>query len=166
VRWKIIVTGVPFTKNWHFGVEDTWGGYLTERRKILEEAWDLSTSHGVGVVVLSGDRHEFAATSFPPPKDSKWPISSTVHEFSTSPLSMFYLPKRTYSETDEEDVCIKYLPDGNSKFGAVEITAPEASDQSYLNYRLFVDGREEWSHLIATPPAREGGTRAKDAVWA
>jgi len=165
VHWKIIVTGVPFTKNWQFGSEDTWGGYLVERRKILEASWELSTTHGVGVVILSGDRHEFAATSFPPPKDSHYPVSATVHEFSTSPLSMFYLPFRTYSEVDDEDVCIKYLPDGNSKFGAVEITAPDNSEQSLLKYRLFIDGAEEWTHVISTPPLRDGSNRAKDAVW-
>jgi alkaline phosphatase D len=166
VHWKIIVTSVPFTQNWQFGSEDTWGGYLFERRKILEAAWELSSSHGVGVVVLSGDRHEFAATSFPPPRDSEWPVSATVHEFSTSPLSMFYLPFRTYNEIDDRDVCIKYLPDGNSKFGAVEITNPEHSEQSLLNYRLFIDGEEAWSHVISTPPVRDGSKRAKDAVWA
>lgn len=165
VHWKIIVTGVPFTKNWQFGSEDTWGGYLFERRKILEAAWDLSSSSGVGVVILSGDRHEFAATSFPPPRDSEWPVSATVHEFSTSPLSMFYLPFRTYNEIDDGDVCIKYLPDGNSKFGAVEITSPEHSEQSLLKYRLFIDGKEAWTHIISTPPMRDGSKRAKDAVW-
>ena len=138
VHWKFIVTGTPFTKNWYFGSEDTWGGHLHERRQILEAAWDLSSSNDIGVVILSGDRHEFAATSFPPPTGSKWPISATVHEFSTSPLSMFYLPFRTYKEVDDEDVCIKYLPDGNSKFGAVEITNPPLGEQSLLNYRLFV----------------------------
>lgn len=165
VHWKILVTGTPFTKNWQFGDEDTWGGHLHERRQILEAAWELGSTRGVGVVILSGDRHEFAATSFPPPKDSQWPVSSTVHEFSTSPLSMFYLPVRTYSEIDDEDVCIKYLPDGNSKFGAVEITSPENSEQSLLNYRLFIDGKEAWTHVISTPPTRGGSARAKDAVW-
>jgi len=165
VHWKIISTGVPFTKNWQFGSEDTWGGYMVERRQILEAAWELSSTQGVGVVILSGDRHEFAATSFPPPKDSKWAVSATVHEFSTSPLSMFYLPFRTYSEIDDEDVCIKYLPDGNSKFGAVEITSPDHSEQSLLKYRLFIDGKEAWTHVISTPPLRDGSKRAKDAVW-
>jgi len=159
------VTGTPFTKNWQFGSEDTWGGHLYERRCILEAAWDLSSTHDIGVVVLSGDRHEFAATSFPPPKDGKWPTSATVHEFSTSPLSMFYLPFRTYKETDDEDVCLKYLPDGNSKFGAVEITTPEHGEQSFVNYRLFIDGNEAWTHSISTPPGRSGSHRAKDAVW-
>jgi alkaline phosphatase D len=165
VHWKFIVTGTPFTKNWQFGSEDTWGGHLYERRRILEAAWELSTNTDIGVVILSGDRHEFAATSFPPPKDGKWPTSATVHEFSTSPLSMFYLPFRTYKEIDDEDVCIKYMPDGNSKFGAVEITAPEHGEQSFVNYRLFVDGKEAWTHVISTPPGRGGSHRAKDAVW-
>jgi alkaline phosphatase D len=165
VHWKFIVTGIPFTKNWKFGSEDTWGGYLHERRQILETAWDLSSAGDVGVVILSGDRHEFAATAFPPPAGGKWPTSATVHEFSTSPLSMFYLPFRTYKEADDEDVCIKYLPDGNSKFGAVEITNPPHGEQSFLNYRLFVDGREAWTHVLSTPPRRDGSHRAKDAVW-
>ena len=108
IHWKIVVSGIPFTKNWQFGSEDTWGGYMVERQIILQAMWDIG-SKGVGVVVLSGDRHEFAATSFPPPKDGKWPLSASVHEFSTSPLSMFYLPKRTYSELDDQDVCIKYV---------------------------------------------------------
>ncbi|EDU42503.1 conserved hypothetical protein [Pyrenophora tritici-repentis Pt-1C-BFP] len=165
VHWKFIVTGTPFTKNWQFGSEDTWGGHLHERRRILEAAWDFSSTHDVGVVVLSGDRHEFAATSFPPPKDGKWPVSATVHEFSTSPLSMFYLPIRTYKEIDDEDVCLKYLPDGNSKFGAVEITTPVHGEQSFVNYRLFIDGEEAWTHVISTPLGRAGSHRAKEAVW-
>lgn len=118
VRWKFVVSSIPFTKNWRFGSEDTWGGYLHERQIILEAMWDVSStgSHsityggrreGVGVVVLSGDRHEFAATAFPPPLNGAWPQTATVHEFSTSPLSMFYLPVRTYWQADDEDVSIK-----------------------------------------------------------
>jgi len=106
VKWKIIASSIPFTKNWHFGGEDTWGGYLIERQLVLEAMWEAG-ARGYGVVVLSGDRHEFAATAFPPPKGSKFPASATVYEFSTSPLSMFYLPYRTYKQIDDEDVCIK-----------------------------------------------------------
>ncbi|EHK99563.1 putative Alkaline phosphatase D [Glarea lozoyensis 74030] len=58
VKWKIVVSSIPFTKNWR---------YLHERRIILEAMWDVGLRGGVGVVVLSGDRHEFAATAFPPP---------------------------------------------------------------------------------------------------
>ncbi|KAF2754684.1 hypothetical protein EJ05DRAFT_468450 [Pseudovirgaria hyperparasitica] len=153
IHWKVIVSSIPFTKNWHFGGEDTWGGYLVERQKILEAMWDVGLKGGVGVIVLSGDRHEFAATAFPPPAGGKWPATSTVHEFSTSPLSMFYLPYRTYKQTDLEDVKIKYLPDGNSKFGAIEITNPDSSDQGLLTYRLIIDGKEAWTHTLTTPPS-------------
>lgn len=206
VRWKILISSIPFTKNWWFGAQDTWRGYLGERQIILEAMWDVGLrSDGVGVIILSGDRHEFAATAFPPPPEGKeeivglashpavenpfrpkdtdhlghlpvqtkrkrWPLSATVHEFSASPLNMFYLPIRTYSESSTSseyvsDVCIKYLPDGNSKFGAVEISSPKTSEQSLLHYRLFVDGEEAWSYTVTTPPAVGGGGRSKDAIW-
>jgi len=181
VRWKIIISSIPFTKNWRFGSEDTWAGYLGERRVLLESMWDVGLSDsGTGVIILSGDRHEFAATAFPPPAEGKlvgpdlvhggwktkhWPVSATVTEFSVSPLSMFYLPVRTYKQEDEEDVCIKYLPDGNSKFGALSLSTPQASEQSLLTYRLFVDGQESWRYTLTTPPAVGGGGRAKDAIW-
>lgn len=209
VRWKILVSSIPFTKNWWFGAQDTWRGYLGERQIILEAMWDVGLRGGIGVVVLSGDRHEFAATAFPPPPDGKeeivglgglpapaspfglkgsvlslgddgalpyktrrkrWPLSATVHEFSCSPLNMFYLPIRTYSESSTSDdyvsdVLVKYIPDGNSKFGAVSISNPSTSDQSILHYRLFVDGKESWSYTITTPPDVSGGARSKDAIW-
>jgi len=170
VHWKFVISSIPFTRNWRLNSADTWANYLHERRIILEAMWDVGMrGDGVGVVVLSGDRHEFAATAFPPPKNSKWPISATVHEFSTSPLSMFYLPMRSYwekpGEDDVEEVCIKYAPDGNSKFGAVELEEVKGGEQGLLRFRLFVDGVETWDYVLMTPPAIGGGGRGKDAVW-
>lgn len=107
VQWKIIASSVPFTKNWPVNRQDTWGGFLVERQKILEAMWDAAAK-GYGVVVLSGDRHEFAATKFPPPANSTWEDAATVYEFSASPLSQFYSPIPTYKQTDDEDVKIKY----------------------------------------------------------
>ena len=107
VKWKIIASSVPFTKNWRVNGKDTWAGYLHERQTILEAMWDVGLRGGVGVVVLSGDRHEFAATAFPPPLGGKWPVSASVNEFSTSPLSQFYLPFPTYSQSDDEDIMVK-----------------------------------------------------------
>jgi len=164
VKWKIIASSVPFTKNWGVNGDDTWRGYLHERRVILEAMWDVGLRGGVGVVVLSGDRHEFAATAFPPPKDGRWPISATVNEFSTSPLNQFYLPVRTYKQTDEEDVMVKYLPDGNSKVGAVTIENT-SSDQSILKFRLYINGVEEWSSVLLSPPTTSGSKWSKDALW-
>lgn len=170
VKWKFVISSIPFTRNWRLNSADTWANYLHERRIILEAMWDVGLrGDGIGVVVLSGDRHEFAATAFPPPKDGKWPLSSTVHEFSTSPLSMFYLPVRSYwevpGEDDVEEVCIKYAPDGNSKFGAVELEEVMGGEQGLLRFRLFVDGIESWDYVLMTPPAVGGGGRGKDAIW-
>jgi alkaline phosphatase D len=106
VKWKFVASSVPFTKNWRVNTIDTWGGFLFERKKLLEAMWDAG-SRGYGVVILSGDRHEFAATKFPPPANSSWPQSATVHEFSASPLSQFYSPVPSYRQTDEEDVTVK-----------------------------------------------------------
>ncbi|PVH74352.1 hypothetical protein DL98DRAFT_499899 [Cadophora sp. DSE1049] len=164
VKWKIIASSIPFTKNWKVNSLDTWAGYLRERQTILEAMWDVGLRGGVGVVVLSGDRHEFAATAFPPPVDGKWPLSSTVHEFSTSPLSQFYLPVRTYKQTDNEDVMMKYIPDGNSKLGSVTIENT-SSDQSILKFRLYVDGVEAWSSVLLSPPTISGNRWTKDALW-
>ena len=173
VHWKILVSSIPFTRNWRVNALDTWAGYLAERQRILEAMWDAA-SHpsGIGVVVLSGDRHEFAATSFPaPPDGGRWAREVRVHEFSCSPLNMFYLPVRTYREVEGEqsgvglggeDRCLAYLPDGNSKVGAVEIENAVGGGQSSLRYRLFIDSEERWSHVISTADGK-GGERG--AVW-
>ena len=170
VKWKFVISSIPFTRNWRLNSADTWANYLHERRIILEAMWDVGLrGDGIGVIVLSGDRHEFAATAFPPPKNGKWPLSATVHEFSTSPLSMFYLPVRSYwevtGEDDVEEVCIKYAPDGNSKFGAVELEEVRGGEQGLLRFRLFVDGVESWDYVLMTPPAVGGGGKGKDAIW-
>lgn len=159
IQWKILISSVPFTKNWRFGSEDTWAGYLHERREILEEMWKVGAEGRGGVVVLSGDRHEFGATAFPPPPDSpmyEHKQVATVHEFSCSPLSQFYLPKRTYVQNDDEDVLIKYIPDGNSKFGAIEVDSTNAAgEQAVLKYRLFVDGKEVWDWVVTADMSRK-----------
>lgn len=91
----------------------------------------LSAMHSVpNVVILSGDRHEFAAMKF-----TSELTDNNVVEISTSPLSMFYVPLfrtlRMQSEhkvvhhqkggTPEEipqEQVLKYLPLGNYKWYA------------------------------------------------
>lgn len=185
IRWKVLITSVPFTRNWRVNAQDTWGGYLSERRKVLEAMWEAgSDGSGTGIIILSGDRHEHATTAFPPSPGSPWDLrapggEATAIEFSTSPLSMFYLPYRTYREDSpeivgkgdyavgrERETCLKYAPEGNSKFGAVEIESPRGSQQSLLRYRLFVDGEEKWSHVMVAPERRRGGLgKWKEAAW-
>lgn len=59
----------------------------------------------------------------------------------------------------------RYIPQGNSKFGAVTIETPEASDQSILKFKLFIDGKEEWSSVLLSPPMVQGKSRGKDSLW-
>ncbi|KAI1256089.1 hypothetical protein MGN70_002250 [Eutypa lata] len=164
IKWKIVASSVPFTKNWRVNTRDTWGGFLAERRKVLETMWDASNKLGVGIVILSGDRHEFGATAFPPPKDGKWPESVAVHEFSASPLNQFYSPIGTYKQTDDEDVELKYINTGNSKFGAITIEKHMEGDQSSLLYQVFIDGVEKWNTVVLSPiPA--AGAKSTGSFW-
>ncbi|KAI2085784.1 hypothetical protein LOZ36_003792 [Ophidiomyces ophidiicola] len=160
VKWKFITSSVPFTKNWHIGTPDTWGGFLNERHELLSAMWRAERDLGVRVVLLSGDRHEFAATRFPDPilASTSTPESFSgpgtgIHEFCAGPLSQFYLPVRTYSQEDIEDIAIKYVPDGNSKFGSISIATDKVNGEevSRMNYSLYVDGKEVWRYSLVTP---------------
>ena len=179
VRFKILVSSIPFTRNWRVNAQDTWGGYLSERRKILQAMWSVNTNQTkpLRVIVLSGDRHEFAATRFPVIETADNEAeegANDVYEFSTSPLSMFYLPTRTYWEDGEEgrwvgktleeirrvglgekqhasigeewgrDEKVMYIPDGNSKFAALDLRDDLVSGRGVCTFRLFVDGKEAW----------------------
>jgi alkaline phosphatase D len=169
VHWKIISSSVPFTKNWHVGTTDTWGGFLNERQTVFEAMWRAERELGVRVVLLSGDRHEFGATRFPdpslelPPSELQSDTAGLgVHEFSVGPLSMFYLPVRSYYQTDDQDISVKYAPDGNSKFGYIDIAegvyevdptaeAPVPVRSSILTYSLYVDGEVVWKYRLSVP---------------
>lgn len=81
---------------------------------------------------------------------------------------MFYLPFRTFKQIDEEDVAIKYLPDGNSKVGSVEITplmGEVHKKKSMLKYSLYIDGALKWEYTL-TSPASDGDVLGKrGARW-
>jgi alkaline phosphatase D len=170
VQWKIIASSVPFTKNWRFGTSDTWGGFLAERSIVLAAMHAAEARLGIRVIILSGDRHEFGAIRFPSNSQSlsAWPASGP-HEFSVGPLSMFYLPFRSVRQIDEQDVAIKYVPDGNSKIGVVEITNLEGGDKqkSLLKYALYVDGKIAWEYALTSPGPGFNGYRGgmRDGLW-
>jgi alkaline phosphatase D len=73
------------------------------------------------------------------------------------------------SKFHSESVCsrlilYRYIPNGNSKLGAVTIENA-ASDQSIFKFKLFVDGVETWSSILLSPPVVAGKARGKDALW-
>lgn len=127
--FKFVVSSVPFTSLWAYDGGDTWAAYQLEKASLLE------AFHSVpNVVIISGDRHQFAVIEFNHP-DAKY--GHVVREVSTSPLSMFSIPfvrtLRTQSNltftrnvTVAENITamievpyeqtIAYIPAGNSKW--------------------------------------------------
>ena len=82
--FKFVVTSVPFTSLWtHDAQTDSWAAFPAEKEALL------AALHTVpNVVLLSGDRHEFAAVEYA----SGDGAGHDVLELSTSPMSMFYVP--------------------------------------------------------------------------
>ncbi|RAH48512.1 alkaline phosphatase family protein [Aspergillus brunneoviolaceus CBS 621.78] len=184
VRWKLIASSVPFTKNWRVGTTDTWGGFLNERRVVFEAIWRAESELGIRIVLLSGDRHEFGATRFPDPSLDLPATELTpntagegLHEFCVGPLNMFYLPVRTYRQTDNEDVTIKYIPDGNTKYGLVDIEVrdavidatqsghPVTVPSSVLTYSMYVDTQLVWQYELSVPLPGYESRVADVAAW-
>ncbi|RDW93158.1 alkaline phosphatase family protein [Aspergillus mulundensis] len=170
VHWKIVSSSVPFTRNWHAGTADTWGGFLSERRVVFDAMRAAQRTLNIRVVLLSGDRHEFAATRFPALPESDPGVDAESQspriqnqedlesgedlvEFCTGPLSMFYVPVRTYYQSGPDDVPIKYLPDGNTKFGLVEIVDGDVNGvpSSVLTYSLYIDESVVWRYRLSLP---------------
>ncbi|GAA5976523.1 hypothetical protein JCM10908_005530 [Rhodotorula pacifica] len=140
VTWKFVVSSVPVMSLWSHG-EDTWAAFLTERDAIMDVL-----EHVPNVIVLSGDRHEFAAAS----------IRTTVTEFSTSPFNMFYLPIRTLSQKHhrgavDEDHLLKYIPDGNTKFTTFEVDT-RTVNKPVVRVKVYVDGEEAWQVEVLGKP--------------
>ncbi|KAG8693905.1 hypothetical protein FRC08_008819 [Ceratobasidium sp. 394] len=168
--WKFVVSSVPLTAMWagYDGHVDLWAGYMHERDTVLSLLGSVPN-----VVVLSGDRHEFAAVEFPRGK-------YVVREFSTSPLNQFYVPYArtldpkhartlsitrknvTVTETGEELVeeyteevpeehLLKYVPHGNHKWTTIEVDSTNTQAPT-LKVELYINGKIEWEHTVAGDP--------------
>lgn len=160
-HFKVLVSSIPFTENWK-GVDgeiwniltlpqltncvghlDTWGGFLTERLKILM-AIDQSKRD---IIVISGDRHEFASTIITSQSDKK--AAGRAFEFSISPLNQFYLPIPTYSQ-QANDTELKYLPHGNVKWGKFSVDT--TGEIPRMDFELKIHGVSAWNHTMYAIP--------------
>ncbi|PLW21230.1 hypothetical protein PCANC_05410 [Puccinia coronata f. sp. avenae] len=146
VTFKFVVSSTPFMSLWlgPDGGVDTWAGFLTERSELMD-----SMQFVPNLIVLSGDRHEFAAAS----------IRETVIEFSTSPLNQFWLPIRTLSQENGlgktgEDKLLKYIPDGIHKFSTLNVDCRDPR-KPVVNFQLFIDGKLSWELKYLGKPVKE-----------
>ena len=127
--FKFIVSSVPFTSLWtHDAQTDSWAGYESEKAALLNVLYTVPN-----VVILSGDRHEFAAIEFNPDG-----FGHRVVEISTSPLSMFYIPFiRTLRQASESTVNSTKVVDGEKNVEEI----PQERVLEYIaqgNYKWYV----------------------------
>lgn len=130
------MTSVPFTGLWTYeGAYESWNGFQYEKAALLRAFQTVPN-----VVLLSGDRHEFAAIEFPS-EDPK----RTVYEISTSPLSMFYIPLVRTLKSQIADVVnrtkevVNVLEDGTT---VTETITEEVPQEKVLKY--IADGNYKW----------------------
>ncbi|KAF7295206.1 hypothetical protein MIND_01059400 [Mycena indigotica] len=164
--FKFIISSVPFTSLWgHDAASDSWAAYPAEKAAVL------AALHSVpNVVILSGDRHEFASIEF------NAQHFHTVREYSTSPLNMFDIPfYRTLSKRSAETVAqarevvsedgvkstedvevpkervVKYLARGNIKWSTFEIDTRNLT-QPTLRVDVVIGGKVRYrEELIGSP---------------
>ncbi|KXN87721.1 hypothetical protein AN958_08197 [Leucoagaricus sp. SymC.cos] len=174
VTFKFVASSVPFTTLWsHDAQTDSWAGFTSERQALLD------AFHSVpNVFVLSGDRHEFAAILFNGDEADSFP----VYEFSTSPLSMFYIPfVRTLAMKSQDNVTrasvetlatengtemvesieqlpkeevLKYLPIGNYKWSDIRVDTTNSS-KPLLYLETFIDGSSAYNLTIEGSPLKQ-----------
>ncbi|KAJ7184087.1 PhoD-like phosphatase-domain-containing protein [Mycena filopes] len=169
--FKFIVSSVPFTSLWgHDAATDSWAAFPAEKAALLE------AMHSVpNVVILSGDRHEFASIEF------NTPHMHAVREYSTSPMNQFDIPfyrtlrmrseetvpqNRTemvmteegpvYTVTTEEvprERVVKYMARGNVKWSTFEIDTRDLTRPT-LRIEVVIDGKIRYRNseeLVGSP---------------
>ncbi|KAJ7067728.1 PhoD-like phosphatase-domain-containing protein [Mycena belliarum] len=167
--FKFIVSSVPFTSLWgHDAAIDSWAAFPAEKAALLDALHSVPN-----VIIISGDRHEFASIEF------STPYMHTVREYSTSPLSMFDIPfYRTLRMQSEETVpfnrsellmtddgprsafivadvpkekVVKYLARGNVKWSTFEMDTRDLTKPT-LRLELVIDGKIRYrEELIGSP---------------
>ncbi|KAI0086688.1 PhoD-like phosphatase-domain-containing protein [Irpex rosettiformis] len=134
--FKFIVSSVPFTSLWqHDAQVDSWAAYPSEKLSLL------NALHSVpNVIIISGDRHEFAAIKF-----NGEGQGHTILEVSTSPLSMFYIPFfRTLKSTS--DGTVNTIKEAKTVVGGEEVTSlveDELPQEEVVKY--IAEGNYKWS---------------------
>lgn len=169
--WKFVVSSVPFTSLWTYEAEvDSWNPYTNEKAALLQAMQSVKN-----VIVLSGDRHEFAAIKF----NAASADTQSIVEVSTSPMSMFWVPfvrtlrpaseatvKRVHEVAEEfdgemftqviedevpQEEVLKYVPEGNYKWSTFEVDTRDPQNPK-VRLELMSDGKLAYVLDIAGKP--------------
>ncbi|EAU88282.1 alkaline phosphatase [Coprinopsis cinerea okayama7 len=179
--FKFVVSSVPFTSLWgHDAQLDSWAAFAREKNQVLKALQSVPN-----VVILSGDRHEFAVIEYAVPQHSEDKKGYVVREYSASPLNMFYIPFVKTLRMESEDVVVRrwnetrlteegpvveektelvpkervlqYIPVGNVKWSSIEV---DTRNQSHPVLRLeaVIDGKTAYQlETIGTPVNHNNG---------
>jgi alkaline phosphatase D len=116
--------------------KDSWTAFASEKASLLDALHSVPN-----VIVLSGDRHEFAAVEY-----NSEVSHNTVTELSTSPLSNFYVPfwrslrRRTAETIKRTKTEVKIAEDGLED---IVTTVEELPKERMFKY--IVLGNYKWS---------------------
>ncbi|KAJ7074428.1 PhoD-like phosphatase-domain-containing protein [Mycena amicta] len=175
--FKFIISSVPFTSLWgHDAIVDSWAAYAAEKAAILDALHSVPN-----VIIISGDRHEFASIEF----NSRHMHS--VHEYSTSPLNAFDIPffrtlrmeanetvprvrkVKTEDGVDSTEVVevpkervIKYMARGNVKWSAFEIDTRDLS-RPMLRLEVIIGGKVRYREELSGSPVKLQSSNALGA---
>ncbi|KAL7283083.1 hypothetical protein ACG7TL_002507 [Trametes sanguinea] len=177
--FKFVVSSVPFTALWTYeALEDTWAAFPYEKSALLSAFQSVPN-----VIVLSGDRHEFAAIEF-----AAGDSGHNVLEISTSPMSMFYVPfirtlkprsEEVVNRTREEVVktedgkvevvkiveevprekVVKYIAEGNYKWSTLEVDTRDY-DHPVVRVEIMIDGKPAYNLEVLGKPVKLQSTTA------
>ncbi|EIW60738.1 uncharacterized protein TRAVEDRAFT_146378 [Trametes versicolor FP-101664 SS1] len=181
--FKFVVSSVPFTALWTYeGVIDTWAAFPYEKSALLSAFQSVPN-----LIVLSGDRHEFAAIEF-----ESGDSGHNVLEISTSPLSMFYVPfirtlkprsEEVVNKTREEVVLledgtqevvkhvdeiprenvIRYIAEGNYKWASLEVDTRDYS-HPVVRVEIMIDGKPAYHLEVVGKPVKLQSTTSLGAL--
>jgi len=169
--FKFIVSSVPFTSLWGYDAQnDSWAAFPAEKAALLDALHSVPN-----VVIISGDRHEFASIEF------NSAHLHTVREYSTSPLSMFDIPfVRTLRMQSEETVAqnhsemvvteegpvyvtetvqvpkervVKYMARGNAKWSSFEMDTTDLT-RPVLRIEVVIDGKIKYREELVGSPVK------------
>ncbi|KAH7103806.1 PhoD-like phosphatase-domain-containing protein [Auriculariales sp. MPI-PUGE-AT-0066] len=173
--WKFVVSSVPLTELWGYDAQkDSWAAYEDERQSIISALTSVQN-----IVVLTGDRHQFAAVDY---------MNGRLLEVSTSPMSQFDLAvngfpalrrwasEKTFSKTVTAvnatdgttyqtaveypvERVLEYVPKGNYKVSSIEVDTRDQNAPK-LVIELIVDGKSVWHLKAKGQPVRLSATQA------
>lgn len=121
-------------------MKDSWAAFEAEKHALLDVLHTVPN-----VVILSGDRHEFAAIEYNPDAE-RLPGGHRIVEVSTSPLSMFYAPliRTLKMQSDSTVRRIKEIT-ATRDDGQTEVTTvvEEIPQEQVIKY--IAEGNYKWS---------------------